>query len=197
MHRCTAFISLIPCCKLLSISEKVYQGFVRHYIFKITTLSCGFRKSSECHCLLTVDLACAPTLHCCYYLLFRSSTYHSSHMSVFVPYTLGEWKGTVGSEVVRLGYQNNKTVTLQLCFITASNNFFIKSANWQGACMQLSRILMEHTLLGKLRAARHLTHLYVKVCWKLQVYWLAFRFQKMLQYLWKFKLLRILLYSVF
>lgn len=62
----------------------------------------------------------------------NSSTYSLIGTSVYVPYTQGNWKGTLGSDLVTLTSLPNVTVTANIAFITESTQFFINGSNWQG-----------------------------------------------------------------
>lgn len=64
--------------------------------------------------------------------IFSSSTYSLIGTSVYVPYTQGNWKGTLGSDLVTLTSLPNVTVTANIAFITESKQFFINGSNWQG-----------------------------------------------------------------
>ena len=67
-----------------------------------------------------------------YLFYFSSTSYKLIGTSVYVPYTQGNWKGTLGSDVVTLTSLPNVTVTASIAFITESKQFFINGSNWQG-----------------------------------------------------------------
>ncbi|XP_078671843.1 beta-secretase 1-like [Branchiostoma floridae x Branchiostoma belcheri] len=61
-----------------------------------------------------------------------SSTYVDSQKSVYVPYTQGNWKGSLGTDEVSLPSGPNVTVRANIASITSSSNFFINGSNWEG-----------------------------------------------------------------
>ncbi|KAL5019692.1 hypothetical protein ScPMuIL_002584 [Solemya velum] len=62
----------------------------------------------------------------------NSSTYDDSGQLVSVPYTQGEWDGTLGKDTVSLYSLSNVTVTAEIAFILEAENFYINGSNWQG-----------------------------------------------------------------
>ncbi|XP_061184875.1 beta-secretase 1-like [Saccostrea echinata] len=60
-----------------------------------------------------------------------STTYKLIGISVYVPYTQGNWRGTLGSDLVTLTSLPNVTVRANIAFITESKQFFINGSNWQ------------------------------------------------------------------
>ncbi|XP_048756417.2 beta-secretase 1-like [Ostrea edulis] len=62
----------------------------------------------------------------------NSTTYKVVGTSVYVPYTQGNWKGMLGTDLVTLTSLPNVTVTASIAFITESKQFFINGSNWQG-----------------------------------------------------------------
>ncbi|XP_061183759.1 beta-secretase 1-like [Saccostrea echinata] len=62
----------------------------------------------------------------------NSTTYKLIGTSVYVPYTQGNWRGTLGSDLVTLTSLPNVTVRANIAFITESKQFFINGSNWQG-----------------------------------------------------------------
>ena len=51
---------------------------------------------------------------------------------MFVPYTQGNWKGTLGNDLVSLPSLPNVTIRADLVGIDSSERFFINGSNWQG-----------------------------------------------------------------
>lgn len=88
--------------------------------------------------------------------IFSSSTYSLIGTSVYVPYTQGNWKGTLGSDLVTLTSLPNVTVTANIAFITESKQFFINGSNWQGilglAYSSIARVIwiIKHSKASKL-----------------------------------------------
>lgn len=88
--------------------------------------------------------------------IFSSSTYSLIGTSVYVPYTQGNWKGTLGSDLVTLTSLPNVTVTANIAFITESKQFFINGSNWQGilglAYSSIARVIriIKHSKPSKL-----------------------------------------------
>lgn len=88
--------------------------------------------------------------------IFSSSTYSLIGTSVYVPYTQGNWKGTLGSDLVTLTSLPNVTVTASIAFITESKQFFINGSNWQGilglAYSSIARVIwiIKHSKASKL-----------------------------------------------
>ena len=84
---------------------------------------------------------------------FSSTSYKLIGTSVYVPYTQGNWKGTLGSDVVTLTSLPNVTVTARIAFITESKQFFINGSNWQGilglAYRSIARVgyMINHTII--------------------------------------------------
>ncbi len=78
---------------------------------------------------------------CCF---TRSSTYEDSGRSVYVPYTQGDWRGHLGTDVVRVHSLPNTTVRSNIAFITKSSEFFLNTSAWQGivgfAYQEISRV---------------------------------------------------------
>lgn len=88
--------------------------------------------------------------------IYSSSTYSLIGTSVYVPYTQGNWKGTLGSDLVTLTSLPNVTVTANIAFITESKQFFINGSNWQGilglAYSSIARVIwiIKHSKASKL-----------------------------------------------
>ncbi|KAH9508728.1 Beta-site APP-cleaving enzyme [Bulinus truncatus] len=62
----------------------------------------------------------------------RSVTFEDLGTEVYVPYTEGEWKGVLGTEIVSVSSAPNISARVNLACITESKNFFIPEAEWQG-----------------------------------------------------------------
>lgn len=60
----------------------------------------------------------------------ESSTYDEDGTTVYVPYTQGNWRGILATDVVSLA--SNTSVRSHLAFILESSDFFINGSNWQG-----------------------------------------------------------------
>ena len=76
-------------------------------------------------------------------VFFRSTTYKEIGTSVYVPYTQGDWRGTLGTDLVTT-QSISVTSRSNIAFITESSNFFINGSNWQGilglAYAKISRV---------------------------------------------------------
>ncbi|KAK3106956.1 hypothetical protein FSP39_003917 [Pinctada imbricata] len=62
----------------------------------------------------------------------NSTTFQGSSRTVFVPYTQGNWKGILGTDLVTLTSLPNVTVRSNIAFITEATGFFINGSMWQG-----------------------------------------------------------------
>ncbi|CAG5117964.1 unnamed protein product [Candidula unifasciata] len=73
----------------------------------------------------------------------NSSSFSSSGVEIYVPYTEGEWRGFLGTDIVTLPSALNLSATVNIACITESKSFFISDAQWQGilglAYTELSR----------------------------------------------------------
>ena len=68
----------------------------------------------------------------CLLLFFcRSTTYKEIGTSIYVPYTQGNWRGILGTDLVTT-QSISVTSRSNIAFITESSNFFINGSNWQG-----------------------------------------------------------------
>ncbi|KAJ8316358.1 hypothetical protein KUTeg_006372 [Tegillarca granosa] len=80
-----------------------------------------------------------------YFSRDKSSSYIEIGTEVYVPYTQGNWKGVLGTDLVTLTSLPNVQVRSNIAFITHSSNFFINGSNWQGilglAYSQIARTL--------------------------------------------------------
>ncbi|ESN92225.1 hypothetical protein HELRODRAFT_132470, partial [Helobdella robusta] len=62
-----------------------------------------------------------------------SSTFNPyPNKMVHLPYVLGEWRGFLGQEIIRLPTIKNISIETTMSFITSSNDFFLYGGNWQG-----------------------------------------------------------------
>ena len=61
-----------------------------------------------------------------------SATFVDSDTNVELPYTKGNWKGALGSDVVSFASRPDLTVTTKIACITSSEKFFVENAHWQG-----------------------------------------------------------------
>ncbi|BFZ00285.1 hypothetical protein BsWGS_03323 [Bradybaena similaris] len=73
----------------------------------------------------------------------NSSSFSSSGVEIYVPYTEGEWRGVLGTDIISLPSALNLSATVNIACITESKAFFIIDAQWQGilglAYAELSR----------------------------------------------------------
>ncbi|XP_071958278.1 beta-secretase 1-like isoform X2 [Antedon mediterranea] len=67
-----------------------------------------------------------------YYEPHNSSTYETTAVDVFVPYTQGEWHGRLGTDMVTIPSSPNSTVRANIVGIYSSEKFFINGSEWQG-----------------------------------------------------------------
>ena len=61
----------------------------------------------------------------------ESTTYKEIGTSIYVPYTQGNWRGILGTDLVTT-QSISVTSRSNIAFITESSNFFINGSNWQG-----------------------------------------------------------------
>ena len=82
----------------------------------------------------------------------RSTTFVDLNKEVELPYTKGNWKGILGSDIVSLASLPNVTVTVKIACITSSDKFFVKDAHWQGilglAYSAIARVCMLLLITG-------------------------------------------------
>jgi beta-site APP-cleaving enzyme 1 (memapsin 2) len=76
------------------------------------------------------DLQCAIIIS--NFVLSRSTTYTNIGTTIYVPYTQGNWKGTLGIDIVQLTSLPNVTARANIAGIFSSAKFFINGSNWQG-----------------------------------------------------------------
>lgn len=73
----------------------------------------------------------------------RSSSYKEVGTKIYVPYTQGNWKGVLATDLVKPKSLNVSSRS-NIAFITESSNFFINGSNWQGilglAYAEISRV---------------------------------------------------------
>ena len=62
----------------------------------------------------------------------KSSTFTDLKLPVEVPYTQGNWRGVLGSDLIRFINAPNGTVRVNIATIVSSERFFINGSNWQG-----------------------------------------------------------------
>ncbi|XP_064650764.1 beta-secretase 1-like isoform X2 [Lineus longissimus] len=62
----------------------------------------------------------------------RSFGYRDIGTTIYVPYTQGNWKGTLGSDIVQFTSLPNVLVRANIAGIWSSEKFFINGSNWQG-----------------------------------------------------------------
>lgn len=62
----------------------------------------------------------------------QSSTFVDSGTPVAVPYTQGNWQGSLATDLIRFIDAPNATVRVNIATIDSSANFFINGSNWQG-----------------------------------------------------------------
>ncbi|OWF41934.1 Beta-secretase 1 [Mizuhopecten yessoensis] len=62
----------------------------------------------------------------------ESSTYKDVGTDVYVPYTQGNWRGVLATDLVTLASMSNSSVNAHIAFILQSSDFFINGSNWQG-----------------------------------------------------------------
>ncbi|XP_005107565.1 beta-secretase 1 [Aplysia californica] len=62
----------------------------------------------------------------------NSSTYREDGKDIYVPYTEGEWRGTLGTDIVSIPSAPNVSAEVNIACITSSKDFFIEKAQWQG-----------------------------------------------------------------
>ena len=83
----------------------------------------------------------------------RSTSHFDSGRDVYVPYTQGNWKGTLITDVVSVDTLPNITVRANIATILSSSHFFINGSHWQGilglAYAEIARV-SESVLLIKL-----------------------------------------------
>lgn len=65
-------------------------------------------------------------------VLFRSTSFVNLDRPVAVPYTQGNWQGTLGTDLIRFIDSPNATVNVNVALIKSSENFFINGSNWEG-----------------------------------------------------------------
>lgn len=66
-----------------------------------------------------------------FFMRNQSSSYKEVGTSIYVPYTQGNWKGILGTDLVKTN-SLNFTTRANIAFIVESSNFFINGSNWQG-----------------------------------------------------------------
>ena len=85
---------------------------------------------------LRLSLMCNLTIFLLYFTPFlhisRSTSHFDSGRDVYVPYTQGNWKGTLITDVVSVDTLPNITVRANIATILSSSHFFINGSHWQG-----------------------------------------------------------------
>ncbi|XP_063439902.1 beta-secretase 1-like [Mytilus trossulus] len=77
-------------------------------------------------------VAASPNKDLDYYFMRNgSSSYKEVGTQIYVPYTQGNWKGVLATDLVKPKSLNVSSRS-NIAFITESNNFFINGSNWQG-----------------------------------------------------------------